>query len=473
MSLWLRTTAWGLPVALSVLLSSSCTRTGIPVPAAPPAGIIVVVIDTLRADHLGCHGYARPTSPFIDTLAREGAQFVHAHAPAPWTVPSTASIMTGLYPSEHGAELPGPVRHLGETPPLQMADQVRTLSQILQERGFATALFSANPYLFGRFKRGFDVAEVGRRTATEITDAALRFLTGHSDRPFFIHIQYMDLHQPLEPPSEFAALFPVASPQPAEDRHKEWAYADGKQLDTPGFAAFRDHKLALYDGALRYVDSEIARLWAGVEALALAESTLVVVTSDHGEEFWDHALVGADMGGDPRGFYGIGHGHSMFQEQLRAPLIFRGPRVAAGWRIESPVSLVDITPTLLEMVDLGAPPAMSGTSLVPHFQASETEDRRRSRPLFAESPAYGPDAWSLIDWPYKLIARSDQRSLMFDLENDPSEKVDLSQTMPELHAELLARLESYRRSLSAIGQTEPMTLEDETRDQLRSLGYLE
>jgi len=433
---------------------------------------IVVVIDTLRADHLGCYGHRRPTSPFIDGLARDGVLFRRAQATAPWTVPSTATVLTGLYPSEHGAELAGEIRHLGTTPPQQLAESVRSLGQILQGADFTTGLFSANPYLIGRFKRGFEVAEVGRFKGGELTDKVLAFLASVGDRRFFLHLQYMDLHQPIEPPREFAELFPVPFPGPRGEEHKEWRFPDPSGLGTERFLEFRAHKMALYDGAIRHVDSEVERLIQGLEQLGLADSTLLVVTSDHGEEFWDHAEIEAELGGDPREYYGIGHGHSMFQEQLRVPLIFSGPHTASGRETNAPVSLVDLAPTLLELLAVESADRMSGRSLASYVTGKQTPASARE-PLFSESPAYGPESWSLVQWPFKVIQRGDGSTLLFNLDEDPVETHDLSTVEPGRLTALLDELQSFRGRLKSSGPTGEVVMEEETEKQLQSLGYLE
>ena len=458
-----------IAIALSVVASvTGCSRGG----EAVVDNAIVIVIDTLRTSRLGLYGHDRPTSPFIDSLAREGIVFHRAQATAPWTVPSTATLFTGLYPSEHGAEMPGRIRHLDAGPPQQLAAPVKTLAQILDKRGFATGLFSANPYLYGRFKDGFEVAEVGRTNATELTDRVLDFLRSVDEQRFFVHLQYMDLHQPIEPPEEYVEMFPVPFPGPRGDEHKAWSFPHPQWMVTPEFPEYRAHKLALYDGAMRYVNDEIERLIRGLEELGLSESTLVVITTDHGEEFWDHAEIEAGMGGDPRDVYGVGHGHSMFQEQLWVPLILSGLRASGARDLMVPVSLADLAPTLLDLLAVRGAKRMSGSSLARYLVDSQTPVAA-NRPLYSESPAYGPESWSLVIWPHKLIVRGDGRMLLFDLDDDPSEIRDLSADRPERLEAMLHALQGFRRDLDSVEPTGEMVMDESTREQLRSLGYLE
>ncbi len=445
---------------------------------APPServvarNAILIVIDTLRADRVGFMGAGRPTSPRVDWLAQHGAAFSDAYANSPWTVPSTASIITSLYPTEHGAGVMGTVRNLRNDAPAQISDSVPTVATILESAGFRCGLFSANPYLYGRFKDGFDTAIVERMPATRLMDSALEFIGSAGTSRFFAHIQFMDLHQPIEPPAPYFDFFPTPEAGLRDARHKEWGFSEGEYLETREFEDFRANRLALYDGALRYVDSEIGRLVDGLADLGILEETLIIVTSDHGEEFWDHAAMEASLGGDPRGFYGIGHGHSMFQELLRVPLVFFGPGVKAGIVEGAPISLLDIAPTLLGFLDVGKLDVMRGVDrhcLVGGSSGSPpgTAD------IFAESPAYGPDSWALVVDDWKLIDRVDGVVLLFDLDNDPSESNNLALENPRQVRELREMASRLRDTFVAIQPTDIQALDEATKEQLRVLGYVE
>lgn len=456
------------PVALGALLLAACAK---PESPPPPRSIVVICIDTLRADHLGIYGYGRDTSPTLDALARRGAVFDYVLAQSNWTVPATASLMTSRYPSEHGAGLEGAVRALTEEPPFQIRKSVPTLADALQAAGLRTGLFSANPYLYGRFEHGFEHSEVGRKNAGALTDAALNWLGSTGSKPFFLYLQYMDLHQPIAPPEPYFNQFPAPEGGERGALHQGWGYPQQVDLEDAAFRRFRSHRLGLYDGALRYVDTEIARLLAGIGRLDGLEQTLVFVTSDHGEEFWDHAKIERRLGGDPRGFWGIGHGHSMFEELVRVPLIVHGPGVTAQ-RVACEARQIDLMPTALEMLAAPAPAGLRGRSFAALLRDGEREDCRPV-PLIAESPAYGPDAKAIVWRRQKLIVRGDGVELLYDLSRDPGERVDLRRAQPELAATLKGALaKELASSPRPRDEAERAEFDEETRRQLESLGYL-
>lgn len=442
---------------------------------AAAANVVLIVVDTLRADHLGCYGHERDTSPTIDRLAVRGARFESVQAPSPWTVPSTASILTSTYPSEHGAEITGAMRDLSSQPPSQIRDDVPMLSELLSEHQLSTALLSANPFLFGRFRSGFDLAVVERMSADRLTAETIAWIDSlPAGTRFFAHVQYMDLHQPLDPPRPYWRLFATPGAGSRDTRHSEWGYPQGEHLETAGFQSFRENRLALYDGAMRFIDDQIGVLLAALADRDLESSTLVVVTSDHGEEFWDHAEIGAAMGGDPRGYYGIGHGHAFFQELLHVPLVIAGPGVAGGTTVSGPGSLLDIAPTVIGRVGIPAPPEMRGLDLGPALAppASKTV-RLAPRTMFASSPAYGPETWAMLSGSWKLIVRADGYRLLFDLSSDQGERQDLSGARPQLVEIYEAELNRHRAAFAQGRSSSVMEIDDELREALRALGYVQ
>ncbi len=452
------------------LLIGACSVA--PDTAAPPRNVVILVVDTLRADHVGAYGYERDTTPRIDALARTGALFDFTLAQSNWTVPAAASLLTSLYPSGHGAGIEGDVRLLAETPPNQIRADARTLGELLQASGIRTGLFSANPYLYGRFTHGFDFAEVNRKNAMELTDSALAWLQQAPDEPFFLYLQYMDLHQPVEPPEIYFHYFKVEEGGERGRQHADWDYGQQEDLGDPAFRRFRAHRVALYDGALRYVDTEIGRLVDTLEQLGVAKQTLLVVTSDHGEEFWDHAAIERRLGGDPRGLWGIGHGHSMFQEVLHIPLLFQGPGVGEARRVGCDARQIDVAPTVLDLLGSTPPPEMRGRSLAPLLRRAKQDAGCTPVPLVAESPAYGPNTQAVIWKRRKLIVRHDGVELLYDLSRDPGEKDDLSVRQPAVAAQLRRLLERERAGAGRMGKSESLPFDAETRKQLESLGYI-
>lgn len=440
--------------------------------------LIVVLIDTLRVDHVGAYGYERDTTPNIDRLASRGTLFDWTIAQSNWTVPATATIFTSLHSSQHGARIEGETKDLGSTPPNDLRTAVEPMAALLDRNGFRTGLFSANPFLTGRLRHGFETAVVRRNEARALTDEVLDWLRRDPGRPFFAHLQYMDLHHPLAPPEPYFSYFDAG--KGAGERtaaHSRWGFGKLREgAEDPEFQRFRAHKIALYDGALRYVDAQVGRLVKGLEELGILDQTLLVLTSDHGEEFWDHISIERRLGGDPRGIWGIGHGHSMFQELLHIPLIFHGPRVAADRRVSCPARQLDVLPTIVELLGVPEPKhEMAGLSLVAYLQA-ERWPTCVEVPQVASAPAYGPSMSAIIWKQRKLIVRGDGVELLYDLRADPKERTNLAEGLPDVVAGLRRILEIERQgAASSVAEPEKadrIEYDSETERQLRALGYL-
>ena len=334
----------------------------LPTASAGAPNVLVVVVDTLRADHLSTYGYERPTSPHLTQLAAQGTLFENAIAPSSWTLPVHASLLTGLYPDQHHVESDGSL--LGWDYPV--------LGDEFMARGYRTAAFSANTLLFSRrrgFGRGFIHFEddfqslpssfaqtfygdlikhllfhlelkrdlFGRRSAQQINRHALRWIdSGH--RPFFVFLNYMDVHDPYRPPEPYLHRYTkLKNPGSRASEHWDWF-----EHLTP---QQRQGAVDAYDGAINYVDDHIQQLMEQLQQRGLTRNTVVVITSDHGESFGEHGLMT--------------HGNALYRELIHVPLIFWAPgRIPAGRRIDAPVSLTSLPATLLEEV---------GESSHPHF----------------------------------------------------------------------------------------------------------
>lgn len=458
---------WGLAVLVLFLALAGFGRCHRP----PARNVVVVCVDTLRADHVSAYGYSRPTTPRLDALAREGVLFENALSAAPWTVPSVASLLTSLYPSQHGAGLTGAVRQLDGNSPEQLRPEAETLADRLRRAGFRTALYSANPYLWGRFQRSFDHAEAGRLSARDLTDRALSWVGQTRHRPFFLYLQYMDLHQPITPPTRFAGHFDAGGTAADAEEPADWRFVRQEDWADPAFRGFRERKIALYDGALLYVDREIGRLVDGLQRLGRAGDTLVVVTADHGEEFWDHGEEERRLGDDPRAIWGVGHGHTLYQELLHVPLILSGPGAPAGTRVPCPVALLDVAPTILEALGLPPVAGMRGRSLA-SAGFGGAGGRCAPRPFAAESPAYGPDSKALAYDGWKLVLRQGAPPALYDLAHDPGEHRNQAGEKPRELTRLSTLLD---RELGSGPTREPAPgprPDAERSRQLRSLGYL-
>jgi arylsulfatase A-like enzyme len=573
-----------LVTVLVLTLACACSRQS-------PRGVILISLDTLRADRLGCYGYTRDTSPFLDSLAARGTLFEHAVVQVPGTLPSHMSMFTGLYPAEHNVAPPDGV----------LAPIIPTLPEALREAGFRTAGFTEGGYVSGRFgfARGFEQFDDSASKLCndmETTFArGLEFLrsTGDTDR-FFLFLHTYAVHDPYYPPVPYGALFwpsdvptdreelglanPDLGPTQLTEAQKKahratvrWIKAAGPEdafLPTgPNLAGYnrgrsgplseatRAYFDALYDAGIRYSDNVLRVFFERLRASGFADDTIVVITSDHGEEFLEHGRLVHEQ---------------VYHECLHVPLIVLYPGHNAGRRVGQLVRSVDLAPTLLEL--LGAPPLAraSGRSFAgailgrgmdppPHSYAQAVVEDNEAIYRFVGNSLYhlvsrrpaprGQDAWFgstavlesmndhleleamsfpharsvtvtcdgvaldslqfVTDWrhislelpagdgkhvielsspgcasPKELGLSDDPRCLAFALRNvdltttelfdviaDPREAADISAAQLPITRELLETLATI--DLQPVAESQSETLDAETEEQLRALGYLE
>jgi len=450
----------GILVVLCLGAAVSCgggQRGGAP-PERP--NVVLIVVDTLRADHLSSFGYSRPTTPNLDRLAAESVVFRNAQSAAPWTTPSVGALFTSQYPSALGiGSQPGPI---GERFP--------TLAELLKADGYNTQGIISVSMLTSKlgFGRGFDgydesaCAERSESSSPQVTDAAIRFLRERGDEPFFLFVHYFDPHYNylLHPEHDF---FPDYQGRLESGTPIQLIWRDRLAFD----AADLDYLRALYDSEIRFTDDHVGRLLDELDELGLLDRSLVVFTADHGEEFME------------RGW--IGHTRSLHRELLHVPLMFRLPGGAAG-TVEEPVGLVDVLPTVLDRLGLPIPEGLEGTVLPlaepfrvqPRAIFAETSNPQihqpgRVRPIDLKSMVYGRT--KLI---YDGVSRSAE---LYDLAEDPAESTDLAASQQDRAARLLGVLESWvaQARLKREGQsTESIEelLTDEQLEELRSLGYI-
>jgi arylsulfatase A-like enzyme len=334
----------------AVLLSAGLVACGAPIPVEAPRatrGYVLISLDTLRADHLGCYGYARPTSPFLDRLAERAVLFENAIVQYPSTLTSHMSIFTGLYPAEHGVYPPDSV----------LAPAIETLPEAFRRAGYRTAGFTEGGFVHGRFgfRRGFDVfAARDRRDSDEVERTfarGRRFLRGlEGGERFFLFIHTYAVHAPYDPPEEYRRLFWPGEPPPGAFPPTGPELSRVNALGETLPDAVRDYFKALYDAEIRRLDDVLRRFFAELDELGLADDTTVVVTSDHGEEFGEHGKLNHTQ---------------LYREVLRAPLLIVHPDLAAGRRHAPPVESVDLAPTLYELARVKPRGAPSGASLAP------------------------------------------------------------------------------------------------------------
>lgn len=429
------------------------------VPPQPKLNVLLIVVDTLRADRLGCYGSDLGATPNIDALAAESVRFEHAYAHAPWTLPSFASLLTSLPPPRHGAG-----GQLGQFRP--MAGAVRTVAECFTAAGYATCGVVNVDFLSNVFgvTRGFtelDFEAYGNnsqvRNATRTTDAALKWLGTSGKRPFFLMVHYFDPHLVYDPPAKYRKEF--AAPEDQNDT--SWvfgtleqviAYRQGKiSFDAPTIS--RAEKL--YNGEVAYTDHEVGRLLDGLAQMRLTDSTIVVFTSDHGEEFLDHG--------------GFEHGHSLYNELMHVPLCIRAPGGPQPDVIGTAVGLMDVAPTLCALTDVTADPAFAGRNLLKLIDGTEPA----ARPIVMEGNFWGPPFRGWLCDGYKLIDGPRGISL-FNVQADPGEKTPLNQAEPDRLQRMFEDLRLAFREMAALapGQTAPVQLSPAELERLRSLGYI-
>ena len=446
--------SWTLRVILGVagLLGACDSREELPV----ARNLVFISVDTLRADRLGCYGYGRDTTPGLDRFARQGMLFQQATAPSPWTLPSHASMFTGLSPKRHGAKgFKG-----------KLTKQCMTLAEHLQERGFQThAIVSSSILTGGGLQRGFDslveVDKGGLKPSAVTTECIAKLDQIDLGKRFLLLAHYIDPH------TDYGSLEPFHSRfvEPYEGR----ATGIGQQLyravsgDLEFNAEDVQHLSNLYDGGVAQVDEQVAELFAHIKALGIWDQTLVLVTSDHGEEFLDHG--------------GLMHGFNHHEEMIRVPLILQGPGIPKGQTSRVPVSLMDLLPTCLLALGLPNPQELEGVALQPLWETPEQERAGRSFFYEADWDAPRPGQQSLSSGSdralrvgrYKLHLNLKTRAQsLFDLESDPLERVVLVLINPQiakaLEHELLRYLGESETGLEA-------ALSAKELEELAGLGY--
>ena len=442
-----------LGAILAILAAAECRPA-----SSPPRNLIVISIDTLRADALGCYGNERETSPGIDRIAANGVLFEDASATSPWTKPSHASLLTGLYPRRHGARSMEAV----------MATDAVHLASWLAERGFQTAAVVNSRYLTSHgLENGFiDFTSIdyiqGQRHGSPVTGAAIDWLKNRdATRRFFLLVHYMDVHSDYASLAEYEQRFVEPYDGPFTGSTRElYRVAEGDLRPDPSDIR---HLRNLYDAGVRQIDDRIEQLLGFLKGEGLLEDSLLVITSDHGEEFMEHG--------------GVLHGFSQHQEVIRIPLIFHGPGIPEDVRVSTPASLVDVLSTSLTALDVESPDDVDGAPLQETWSRDGTV---ADRFLYAEADIsfpppgrgaapLGPHRAARNDR-YRLHYQTDtQTTRLFDLANDPGEQIDVAAQFPGITETLRDRLLMW---LDASITTPERALTDEELDRLRSLGYV-
>lgn len=418
--------------------------------------MVLIVVDTLRADHLSTYGYPRATSPNLDAWAAGGRVYEKAQSASSWTLPTFGTLLTGYSPMRHGA---------GYTEPKTKLDSsVVTIAEMLVDRGFRTGAVVNNPFLERAFgvDRGFEEYDIApahnsrHRPADVVVSRSLELVDQWGTVPFFLLVHFFEPHMWYNPPSSFRGRFsenietelryPVSVSGRRRFRKESEQLSDGD----------REFIKAVYDEEIAFVDHEFGRLMDGLVERGILDNTMVVFTSDHGEELFEHG--------------GFEHGHEMWQELLHVPLVVWGPDVKPG-RESEPVSLADVAPTILEWAGVDIPSDFDGLSLWPNLAG---ERQFPERTLIAEGRLYGDlHAAAAIRWPLKVVVDSERHPVRaIDLATDPDERTDLLASSDERPEGAVGGLISTLRGRVVDRQDEPALPDDDTLESLRSLGYI-
>ncbi len=447
----------------SGILAVLCVALGCQARPPDPTSLIVVTIDTLRADHLGSYGYFRDTSPQLDRFAAEGVLFESVFAPMATTLPTHTSLLTGLFPLEHQV-----LANLTVTGrPFVWKPGMRTIAQFAREAGFTTAAFvSATPLKrHSGLATGFDVYDEPRgreRPAGRTLEAATRWLARTPERPIFLWVHFFDPHRPFEPPPEHAIFATDAELEEhlAERRIPPSTFVDGRLHETRG-------DMNLYDGEIHYVDDRLGALFETLREEGLYDRSVIVVTADHGEGLNQH------------GWHTHGGTHA---EQLHVPLVIRFPE--AEWnrpsRFRGLVSTVDILPTALARVDAGlagrfAAQASGTDVLAEGFRSRPLLSRRTGRPgRDGSGPLY---ALTTPEW--RLLHELYEGDQLFDRSRDSFEIDDRAAAQPEiveaLRREAAALIGAQTRRAASLGAGDTAAsapLDPELLRELEALGYV-
>ena len=484
---------WGAPA----VRQRAARETG---SAGPAQAVILVHMDTLRKDHLELYGYERATAPTLRRLAEEGAFFDNAITQTSWTKAATPTIMTSLYPSTHGVfQIPD-----------QLPASATTVAEVFREGGYATVSFSSVAFTgkFTNLHQGFEElheseSTVGRagprgaKTAREFVDRLVGWLDDHRDVPSFVYLHFFDPHPPYEPNRPYDTMW--ADPKGRDEyiRQQELlkkfiaspfladrGMATREELVKAGLdpEAFLRYSKDWYDGSIRGMDTEIARLVERLQELGMSDRAVLAFFADHGEEFHDHGRMW--------------HGQSIYGEMLRVPLIFWAPgRVPKGRKVEEPVGLIDVMPTVLEMAGLPLPKAAQGQSFLSLLAAGgksggagKAGSGWTRRPVIAERQPQGGtesqreiESYAIMDGDWKLIhniAPPPERPEfeLFDFYKDPLDQKNVATEHGDVVERLAGMLEGWHRMAKEArlkpDSEEAKGMTAEQLERLRSLGYV-
>jgi arylsulfatase A-like enzyme len=480
----LRTSATALVVAASLLLAITAAgnvaggpeRSAIP-PAGSHAGerlnVVLISLDSLRADHLGCYGYDRATTPNVDALAGQGVRFANAISTSSWTLPTHLTMFTSRYQLAHGV--------VQDT--YALSPSVPTAGEIFKANGYTTAGFVSGPYLAARYgySRGMDVyedlsASYDERAearsaivAPKVNERALDWLDTHKDDTFFLFLHYFDIHYDYIPPPPYDTLFDPHYKGTIDGRDFIERHDVNPKMDKRDL----EHIIALYDGEIRFTDEHVGQVLRKIDSLGLRDKTLVILVGDHGDEFFEH--------------HNKGHHRTLYDEVLRVPLIVRLPDGShAGTVVDDLTSLVDLLPTMLDVTKVDGPDGMEGVSLLPLLQGGPAPRRDAIYSAFFDKRGFNLQVArrtpsSVVIQHFNRITHPKARPIeAYDLDADPGEHSNVYRARTAAAEHELDAMAAFLNRVWRVNQTltqdatgsNRIHLDDETMKRLKSLGYV-
>lgn len=455
---------------------------------SPVTPVILITMDTVRADHLGVYGYKRETSPNIDGFAMDGVRWENAIVQVPLTRPSHFTILSGRYPSSHGL-----LDNFSATP-----ENIPLLSDMLGEKGYKTAAFVSAAVLNSSFntRLGFQmysdrienvvfdnsfllvfalrkIEALGRikaeNSARETNEKVLTWLKENKENHFFMWAHYFDPHTPYNPAPAFRKMFTDSDYDIEKYYSYEWEKENYDSVQKKVYIdrKITDYAVALYDAEIRNLDEELGRLFNELKELKLYEKSLIILTADHGESF-DH------------GYY-FDHGDRLYEGLIRVPLIIKFPgKKWQGKTIETQVSSIDIAPTILEYLSLNHSGKMDGKSMISHVSNDEIDSQAETNYAYSQTPYqefffYKAKELQSIrsnKWKYIYDIRTGAAEL-YDISSDPGEQTDFASSRPDIMKEFSSELLNLTNSINKdSGRSKTIEIDSTTKDQLKSLGYI-
>jgi arylsulfatase A-like enzyme len=415
--------------------------------------VLVYVVDTMRADHLGLYGYSRNVSPEIDEFGSQAYVFDQAMAQTSWTKPAVASIFTGLGTTAHG------VNHREH----RLPSRLHTMAELFSDASYRTAAFTTNAYFStdSGLRQGFDEFKLQPARASRVHQQIFEWLDmKEGEDPFLLYVHTIDPHAPYDPPESFRREFAAEVEDPAAGSFEHIrGLAFGEIPRTPQ----TDQSLIrLYDAEIAYADRQFGLLLDDLRRRGLYDEMLILFVSDHGEGFYEHGVQG--------------HGWDLYRESTQVPMILKLPGKSSGHRVKALAQQIDLLPTLLDLAGIEIPEVIQGRSLVP-LLAREPTPEAEPVPVFSYLDYEGRRGMSVIYGQWKLIeplsgSFAPSREL-YDRLADPEEKIDLAAKRPILAGYLATLVRQRLLEPERLPEVESIEFDDQTRQQLRALGYLE